>query len=287
MVVAGVGFACEDGRGAHQRVHIQRRRVRFAVMTAPAITLLTDFGTADGYVAEMKGVLLCHAPGVPLLDMSHDVPPHDIEFARLTLARYWRRYPAGTVHLAVVDPGVGTSRAAIAVLSDGRFLVGPDNGVLSPALLALDAQTVSLPIPPGASPTFHGRDVFAPAAAALAHGAALHELGAPLHEPLRRRTPQPVRRSDGLIDGEVLTIDRFGNAITNVLARDARTLMLDVRGVTTTVPVVTTYAAAEPGMVVALVGSSGFLEVAVRDGSAEQRLGVMRGQRVAVVQIGR
>jgi S-adenosylmethionine hydrolase len=183
-------------------------------MTAPAITLLTDFGTADGYVAEMKGVLLCAVPAVPLLDMSHDVPAHDVEFARLTLARYWRRYPAGTVHLVVVDPGVGSERAAIAVASDGRYLVGPDNGVLSPALFALDAHAVALPVSANASPTFHGRDVFAPAAASLARGAELHELGEPMLEPVRRRTPQPVRRADGAIEGEVLTIDRFGNALT-------------------------------------------------------------------------
>ncbi|MES2524346.1 MAG: SAM-dependent chlorinase/fluorinase [Gemmatimonadota bacterium] len=256
-------------------------------MTAPAITLLTDFGTADGYVAEMKGVLLCTAPGVPLLDMSHEVPAHDVEFARLTLARYWRRYPVGTVHLVVVDPGVGSSRAAIAVSSDGRYLVGPDNGVLSPALFAMDARVVTLPINPNASPTFHGRDVFAPAAAALAGGATLDELGDPLLEPLRRRTPQPVRRADGMIDGEVLTIDRFGNALTNILAREASAVVVSARGATQTLRVVATYADAVPGEAVALVGSSGFLEIAVRDGSAAAMLDIGRGQRVAVAQSGR
>lgn len=253
-------------------------------MTAPAITLLTDFGTADGYVAEMKGVLLCHAPGVPQLDMSHDVPAHDVDFARLSLARYWRRFPAGTVHVVVVDPGVGSSRAAIAVASDGRFLVGPDNGVLSPALFALDARVVSIPVSAGAAPTFHGRDVFAPAAAALARGEPLEAVGEPLLEVVRRRTPQPVRRADGAIEGEVLTIDRFGNAITNLLARDVAGVQVGDGDGMRQLRVARTYADAGRGEAIALVGSSGFLEIAVRDGSAAEMLRLVRGSRVAMVQ---
>src|SRR4051812_4901699 len=102
------------------------------------ITLLTDFGTADGFVGEMKGVIATTAPGTAIVDITHEISPHDIDAGRLTIARYWQRFPRGTVHLAVVDPGVGTSRAAIAVFSGGRFLVGPDNGLLSPALLLPD-----------------------------------------------------------------------------------------------------------------------------------------------------
>ncbi len=247
-------------------------------MLASSITLLTDFGTADGYVAELKGVLATQAPGVSLLDMSHDVPAHDIEHARLTLARYWRRFPVGTVHLVVVDPGVGTSRAAIAVESDGRFLVGPDNGVLSPALFALDARVVALPVDPHASPTFHGRDVFAPAAARVACGEALDQLGEPLPEPVRRRTPQPRRLADGSLDGEVLTIDRFGNVMTNLVARHAAF----VRAADQTVRVVRTYGDASPGELVALVGSSGFIELAVRDGNAARQCCLERGARVVL-----
>src|SRR5689334_10366388 len=114
----------------------------------PLVTLLTDFGTADGYVAEMKGVLLTSVPEATVVDVTHDVPSQDVEAGRLAVARYWRRFPPGTVHVAVVDPGVGSSRAALAVASDGRFLVGPDNGLLSPALLAHGAHVVSLPVPP-------------------------------------------------------------------------------------------------------------------------------------------
>ncbi|MEQ1693264.1 MAG: SAM-dependent chlorinase/fluorinase [Gemmatimonas sp.] len=247
-------------------------------MSAPAITLLTDFGTADGYVAELKGVLTSCAPYVPLLDMSHDVPAHDVEHARLTVARYWRRFPAGTVHVVIVDPGVGTSRAAIAVHSDGRFLVGPDNGVLSPALFALDARVITLPIDPNASPTFHGRDVFAPAAAQLALGAELSDLGDPHHHPIRLRTPQPRRQSDGSLEGEVLTIDRFGNAITNLVARGGTRVSIGGQQVR----VVRTYGDAAPGELVALIGSSGFIEVALRDGSAAAELKIRRGQRAVL-----
>src|SRR3954466_16114576 len=124
------------------------------------VTLLTDFGTVDGYVAEMKGVILSSAPDVTIVDVTHDVPPQDVERARLTLARVWRRFPAGTIHVAVVDPGVGSTRAAIAVSVNERVLIGPDNGVLSPALLMPGARVVTLPIPAQASATFHGRDVF-------------------------------------------------------------------------------------------------------------------------------
>ena len=242
----------------------------------PVITLLTDFGTADGYVAEMKGVILSLMPGAAVVDVSHDVAPHDVECGRLALARYWRRFPPGTVHVAVVDPGVGSARAALAVRSDDRLLVGPDNGVLSPALLVPGARAVALPVPGQAAPTFHGRDVFAPAAAALAAGTPLDALGAPHERPVVRRTPEPHRRADGAIEGQVISVDRFGNAITNCLG---------VRGGTVeaggaVLRVARTYAQAEPGALVAVCGSTGLIEVAVRDGSAARELGLARGSPI-------
>ncbi len=240
------------------------------------VTLLTDFGTADGYVGELKGVLLSQAPGTVVVDISHDVAPQDIDGARLALARYWRRFPVGTVHMAVIDPGVGSERAALAIESDGRFLVGPDNGVLSPALFALDARAVALPVPPNAAPTFHGRDVFAPAAARLAAGTSLHDLGEPLLQPVRRRTPEPLKRADGAVQGEVLTIDRFGNAVTNLYARADG--WLEVAG--TMLPVVRTYAEVAEGTRVGVIGSSGLLEVAVRNGSAASAMQLVRGAPV-------
>ncbi|HEX6943918.1 MAG TPA: SAM-dependent chlorinase/fluorinase [Gemmatimonadaceae bacterium] len=242
------------------------------------ITLLTDFGTTDGYVAEMKGVLLTSAPTVQLVDLSHDVAPHDVEAARLAVARYWRRFPPGTIHLVVVDPGVGSDRQAIAVMSEGRFLVGPDNGVLSPALLLPTARAVSLPVPPDAAPTFHGRDVFAPAAAALARGAPLDSLGQPLDEPVIRRTPEAVREDDGWLRGEVIVIDRFGNAVTNLLGVHGDEVRIGSREI----PLCRTYADVAAGEVVALVGSSGLIEIAVRDGNAAQTLGLSRGSVVRV-----
>lgn len=244
----------------------------------PIITLLTDFGTADGYVAEMKGVLATAAPGATIMDLTHEIPPQDVEAARMALARYWRRFPAGTVHLAVVDPGVGTERAAIAVSSGGQFLLGPDNGVLSPALFALDAEAVSLPIPATAADTFHGRDVFAPAAAALATGTSLYGIGESWPNPVRRRTPEARRRMDGGIVGEVLTIDRFGNALTNLVTRTGGVLL----AANQRIEIVRTYGDANTGDTLAVVGSSGFVEIAVRNGNAATQLQLQRGAEVVL-----
>lgn len=246
----------------------------------PPVTLLTDFGTADGYVGEMKGVLLANAPDAQLVDVAHDLPPHDVEAARLAVARYWRRFPPGTVHLVVVDPGVGSERRAIAVASHDRLLVGPDNGVLSPALLLPGARAVSLAVPAGASATFHGRDVFAPAAARLAAGEPLDALGDPCDAPLVRRTPEAHRRPDGAIQGEVISVDRFGNLVTNLIARGAA--RVELRG--HALPLLRTYADAPPDTLLALVGSSGLVEIALRDGSAAARLGVARGEGVVLRQ---
>ena len=242
----------------------------------PVITLLTDFGTVDGYVAEMKGVLLSRAPDAMLVDITHEIGPQDIEAARLTLARVWRRFPPGTVHLVVIDPGVGSDRSALAVESDGRLLVGPDNGVLSPALLVHGARAVTLAIPQNASATFQGRDVFAPAAAALALGARLESLGTTARQPHIRRTPEPHRLDDGALEGEVISIDRFGNAITNLVG--LRPGVVELGGVVLAVR--RTYADVPIGMPLAIVGSSGLIEIAVRDGSGARHFGLTRGSRV-------
>ena len=244
----------------------------------PVVTLLTDFGTADGYVAEMKGVILSRAPDAMVVDVTHEIAAQDVECGRLALARYWRRFPTGTVHVAVVDPGVGTARAALAVDSDNRFLVGPDNGLLSPALLLAGARAVTLPIPPTAAPTFHGRDVFAPAAAALALGASIDALGSPALDVVVRRTPEPRRLPDGSIEGQVIAIDRFGNAITNLVG--LRALTVEVSG--TTLPLRRSYAEVGRGEPLAVVGSTGLIEIAVRDGDGAAALGLRRGSPVVV-----
>jgi len=242
----------------------------------PIVTLLSDFGTADGYVAEVKGTILSRAPEAVIIDVAHDLPPHDIEGGRLAIARYWRKFPGGTVHFAVVDPGVGSARRPLAVESDGRFLVGPDNGLLSPALLLAGAKAVELPVPTGASPTFHGRDVFAPAAALLAAGAHLDALGSPAVDPQLRRTREARRIAEGVIEGVVITVDRFGNAVTNLLAAHGGVVEVGQLHL----PVLRTYADVAPGTPLALVGSSGLIEIAVRDGNASALLGLARGATV-------
>ena len=242
------------------------------------VTLLTDFGTVDGYVAEMKGVILSAAPDVTIVDVTHEVPPQDVERARLTVARMWRRFPSGTIHVVVVDPGVGSARAGLCVESDGRFLTGPDNGVLSPSLLIPSARVVELPLPSSASATFHGRDVFAPCAAALVRGETLESLGQPMSSPIIRRTPEPTRRSSGELDGEVILIDRFGNCVTNLFGFGAGMVTIGSR----LIPVRRTYADVGVGEAVALVGSAGFVEIAVRDGNAAETLRLQRGARVSL-----
>ena len=246
----------------------------------PIVTLLTDFGTADGYVAELKGVLLSLAPEAQVVDASHDLPPHDVESARLAVARFWRRFPPRTVHLVVVDPGVGSARRALAVASRDLFLVGPDNGALSPALLMPGARAVTLPVPPQASATFHGRDVFAPAAAQLLAGAPLEALGEPCDDPLVRRTPEAHRLADGAVRGEVIAVDRFGNLITNLITRRGGSVEIAGRRV----PLARTYADAPPGALIALTGSSGLVEIALRDGSAARALAQGRGAPVILRQ---
>jgi len=242
------------------------------------ITLLTDFGTADGYVGEMKGVLLTENPDATLVDITHDLPPHDVEMGRLTVARYWRRFPSGTVHVAVVDPGVGSRRAALAVAADGRFLVGPDNGVLSPALLTPGCRAVALAVPTHASATFHGRDVFAPAAAKLAGGVDVEALGSPARDPMIRRTPEPHRQPSGDVRGQVIAIDRFGNAITNLIGEYGAQVVVNARDVTLR----RTYADLEPGNAGAVIGSNGLIEIVVRDGRAADVLSLERGTPVVL-----
>jgi S-adenosylmethionine hydrolase len=244
----------------------------------PIITLLTDFGTVDGYVGEMKGVLLSGAPDAEIVDITHDIPPQDVESARLVVARVWRRFPEGTIHIVVVDPDVGSTRAALAIASDGRFLLGPDNGVLSPALLASSARVVELPTAAHASSTFPGRDVFAPAAAALARGEQIDALGREAVAPTIRRTPEPIRRADGTVDGEVIVIDRFGNAMTNLVGMRGGTIEVGAAAIA----VRRTYSEVATGELVAVVGSTGFIEIAARDGNAAALLGLSRGSAVTL-----
>ncbi|MBI4409937.1 MAG: SAM-dependent chlorinase/fluorinase [Gemmatimonadetes bacterium] len=250
------------------------------------ITLLTDFGTADGYVGAMKGVIASIAPEAVVDDVAHDLPPGDVRAAAWTLARYWRLYPAGTVHVAVVDPGVGSERRALAASCDGRLLLAPDNGVLTrvfdeapPAALVSieDRRHLREPV----SATFHGRDVFAPAAAHLARGLPVADLGPAVRDPLLFQVPPPSREADS-IHGEVVHVDRFGNLITNIPGEWCAGGAAVRVGQDTVGAVRRTYSDVVPGEALALVGSAGLLEISVRDGSAAERLGVGRGAAVEV-----
>ena len=182
----------------------------------PLITLLTDFGTSDSYVAEMKGVLLGLCPEAVLVDVTHAVPPGDIRAGAYLLGRAWSRFPAGTMHLAVVDPGVGTARPAFALRAHGHGFVGPDNGLFTLVLRDAEVEIVALPTPDGASPTFHGRDLFAPAAAALARGPPLRRWASPTRD-AGAAEPGPSRAMRASpSSGEIVYVDRFGTLVTNL-----------------------------------------------------------------------
>jgi len=250
------------------------------------ITLLTDFGTADGYVAAIKGVISAIAPAVPIDDAAHDIPPGDIWAAAWALARYWRFYPPETVHLVVVDPGVGGDRRPIVAEVDGRLFVAPDNGVLTRVLADVAPSGLFLIENeryrrPTVAATFHGRDLFAPAAAYLAQGIAPAELGPPISDPVLLPLREPVRSGNRAI-GEVVHVDRFGNLITNLPAAWCRGA-IEVRIAGRSVgPLRRTYVDAAPGELLALVGSADLVEVAARDASAAALLGVGRGETVIV-----
>jgi S-adenosyl-L-methionine hydrolase (adenosine-forming) len=246
----------------------------------PIVTLLTDFGTSDSYVAEMKGVLLARCPGAVLVDITHAVPPGDIRSGAYLLGRAWSRFPGDTIHLVVVDPGVGTARAALALRAHGHWFVGPDNGVFTPLYRDAEVTIAVLPVPADASPTFHGRDVFAPAAAALASGTPLHALGEPLTTiPVRLTYAEPHYEGKSVV-GEILYVDRFGTLVTNLTTELVPPYaVLEVEGLEIG-PLRRTFGDVPTGGLLAYVGSGGAVEIAVRDGSAARRLGLGMGGRI-------
>ena len=246
----------------------------------PLITLLTDFGTADSYVAEVKASLLRGAPGATLVDISHSVPPGDIRSAAYLLGRSWRLFPTGTVHLAVVDPGVGTERDALALTTSGHGFVGPDNGIFTWPLHGGEVEVVTLGVPASASPTFHGRDLFAPAAAALAGGTPLAQLGEPFRGSPRLLAYTVPHYEGKSVVGEVVYVDRFGTLVTNLTPQLVPSYaILEVEGLDIG-PLRRTYGDVPTGGLLAYVGSAGAVEIAVRDGSAARRLGMGVGSRI-------
>ena len=252
------------------------------------VTLTTDFGLRDSYVGEMKGVMLSSAPDLRLIDIAHDLPPQQVNHASRVLASAVPRFPTGTVHLAVIDPGVGTDRAPVALLSGGHLFIAPDNGLLSAVVSRLGGVEACHRIeghahlPTHRSATFHGRDVFAPTAAALASGLLqLADAGPPWGPDLTAAAEAQPDGADGWV-GQVVTVDHFGNAVSNV-----RGDLLDGNGYTVEVdgailPLSTTYGDVSDGELVALIGSDGWVEVGQRNGSAVERLGLSIGGRIRV-----
>jgi S-adenosylmethionine hydrolase len=256
------------------------------------ITLLTDFGSRDAYVGIMKGVILGINPAVRLVDLTHEVGSGDIAGGGFILASAWRWFPPGAVHLAVVDPGVGSERRPLVIRAGDHWFVGPDNGLFTAVLDTAGEVSVRelteeawrlTPV----SRTFHGRDIFAPAAAWLSRGVSGEEMGPPLEQPVRAAwLPEAARGAGGLTRGVVLHVDVFGNLITNITREEVERkssgggpLALEWDGGRAT-RLVGAFAEGSDGEPVMLIGSAGFLEVAVNRGSAAEVTGVQRGDEV-------
>ncbi len=234
----------------------------------PIVTLTTDFGTADGYVGAMKGVIATMAPGTTVIDDAHDVPRHDVAHAAWVLVTSAFEFPLGTIHVCVVDPGVGGARNEVVVAARRHLFVGPDNGVFALVGAGADgawAITSAAFHRPSPSPTFHGRDVFAPAAAALARGLPPHLAGPAITLTTPARAP----------GGAIVHVDRYGNLISDLRPGPSA---VTIAG--RAVAVQRTYEDVAPGELVAYVGSAGTIEIAVREGSAAALLGVARGAMV-------
>ena len=258
----------------------------------PIITLTTDFGLKDGFVGTMKGVLWSICPEAQLADISHEISPQNTLEGALILARAYSYFPSGTVHLAVVDPGVGTARRPIAARLGEHYFVGPDNGLFTPILEQVEQQGGRITFfhtdnprywLPEISHTFHGRDVFAPVAAHLAKGVPLSELGTPIRDPVRLTLPRPEKTSMGW-KAHIVGIDHFGNLATDLPASsismngkiDLRIANKEIHGL------VQSFGEKPAGELIALLNSAGFLELAVVNGSAAHALSASVGDIVEV-----
>jgi len=269
---------------------------RPAPLPPPLVTLTTDFGTADPYVGVLKGVLLSIERSLVVVDITHELPPHRIAPAAFLLREVCPRYPAGTIHVAVVDPGVGSARRPLLLAVGGHFYVGPDNGIFG--LLLRDfgrsgAWRLTNPryfLEPEPGSTFHGRDIFAPAAAHLARGVPPEEFGPAVEDPLPLDLP-PRRAEAGRLEGRVLWVDRFGNCITD-LSRDiirdwARGTPFRVRVAERTLSGLSPcYASVPEGSLLALYSSFGTLEIAGNQARADRCLGIGPGSPVVLEKPG-
>ncbi len=244
-----------------------------------SIVLLTDFGFSE-YVGVMKGVLATHAPEARVIDLCHDVSPQGIREGAWLLAETYRWFPRGSVFLCVVDPGVGSERRAVAIQSENYFFVGPDNGLLYPCATRDGVvQAVELTPPPGASRTFHGRDVFAPAAAQLANGRPLEALGPAVSDLVSLRFHREGR------EGEIVRIDRFGNCLTNlppVPGKKEYMARIEVGRLPDRLPFFARYQDAPEGVLFLIENSYGTLEIALKDGNAASVVQTLSGSRITL-----
>jgi hypothetical protein len=261
----------------------------------PIITLTTDFGTNDHFIGTMKGVILSIEPDAQIIDICHAVQAFDVLDGALTISQAYSYFPTGTIHMVVVDPGVGTARRPLIVSSDRHHFVAPDNGVLS--LIYQREQRLSARHVTGehyflqpVSNTFHARDVFSPVAAYLAKGVDPEKFGEAVTDFVRFSAPKPKAANENTLRGVVLKVDRFGNLITNITPQDAPMLFGQNPGAFKIVvgqreirEVKEAYALGAPGEVFGILGSMGYLEVAANRGSAAQLLGVGKGTDVNIV----
>jgi hypothetical protein len=264
-----------------------------ARFSMPIITLTTDFGLADSYVAAMKGVILSIVPQATLVDISHQIEPQNVREAAYVLHTALPFFPPGAVHVAVVDPGVGSARRPLAARVGDSFLVGPDNGVFTYALQSAGQPAACVHLDnrkywlPQVSHTFHGRDIFSPVAAHLVNGVPLEALGSPIDDPVHFEVQRAQQEPDGRLRGQVIHVDRFGNLVSNIPGAwlAGTHWMVHIAGRQIVGPSLA-YADVASGQMLTLVSSDATLEVAVRDGSAAARLVVAAGEPIAVTAYG-
>ncbi|TKJ40854.1 hypothetical protein CEE37_07790 [candidate division LCP-89 bacterium B3_LCP] len=259
-------------------------------MASRLITLTTDFGLVDSYVAAMKGVILSISPGCQIIDISHDIEPQNIQQAGFVLASVVGYYPEGTIHVAVVDPGVGTARALLAVEMDGHIYLAPDNGLLGvlyekrsiSKICKIENKSLYMP---DVSRTFHGRDILAPVAGHLANGLPLDEVGSEVTKYNKGDFVHPIISPDA-IRGSIVYRDHFGNLMTNISKNDLESfdpVLVEVQtGYTKIKGLCQSYSDVEKGELLCLIGSAGYLEIAQREGSASDKLRFPIGTEVEV-----
>lgn len=254
------------------------------------ITLTTDFGYRDPFVGQMKGVILSIVPDAKIVDITHEVESHRIEDGAFILYQSYKYFPEGTVHIVVVDPGVGSERRALAVEARGHFFLCPDNGILSYILSqssfrAFKIENKNYILKPN-SPTFQGRDIFASAAAWLLRGVPINELGEEIRDPITFKVEEPVEIRDGgerKIIGKIIYIDKFGNCTSNIQVENLKIKRVFLRGLE--IPLVRFYSEAKEGLS-ALVNSDGLLELFLYMGNASKEFGIERNQTVEVISDG-